>query len=132
MLIGSFSGFDLRSVHNSFADPDSRISDLPNLNLPPFAVKTETGYGYIQFLSILRIHSQEGGISCCLSDRMRKRLGKGLLEKECFAAQDENRAGSKPSLTSPCQTSQLRGTENDRICNMNDYELCSRQSLDSS
>ena len=29
MLIGSFRGFDVKSVHNSFSDPNSRISATP-------------------------------------------------------------------------------------------------------
>ena len=51
---------------NFFSGPTSRISDLLNLNLLStlFVVTTGTGYRYIQpiqLLSILRIHSQEGG-----------------------------------------------------------------------
>ena len=50
MLIESFQEFNLRSVHNSFSDPDSLISDLRSTTLRiSRMIPTQYLYPYMGF-----------------------------------------------------------------------------------
>ena len=97
ILIGSFWDFDLRSVHSFSRDLILRFQTFRTSGYPIW----RQGYGYIQFLSIFHIHSQESGL-CCYP----MLLGDSLTSKNTL----EN-----PKLQS---WNELREDEDVRLCQM--------------
>ena len=63
-------------------------------------ITTGTGYGYIHFLSTLRIHSQEGGMAACLISRLIFQHLGNLGQSKCPFYRSNSAALAAQSLSS--------------------------------